>query len=107
MSKQYEVTIKSGLNPVHPGEVLREELEYCGLSASALAKAMDVPTQRITEILDAERDITPDTAVRLGRYFDTTTQFWLNLQQTHSRNCRSTTRAKKLAPKARALSLKS
>ena len=106
MSKQCEVTIKNGLNPVHPGEVLREELEYCGLSASALAKAMDVPTQRITEILDAERDITPDTALRLGRYFDTTTQFWLNLQ-THSRSCRSTTRAKKLAPKARALSLKS
>ena len=68
--------------PVHPGEVLREELDAIGLSASALAKAVDVPVNRITAILNGDRGITADTALRLGRYFDTTAQFWLNLQQT-------------------------
>ena len=76
------MTIKNGMRPVHPGEVLREELETLGLSASALAKAIDVPANRVTAILNAERGITADTALRLSRYFDTTAQFWLNLQQT-------------------------
>ena len=76
------MTIKNGMNPVHPGEVLREELDALGLSANALAKAIDVPANRVTAILNAERGITADTALRLGRYFDTTAQFWLNLQQT-------------------------
>ena len=76
------MTIKSGMNPVHPGEVLREELDDIGLSANALAKAIDVPVNRITAILNGDRGITADTALRLGRYFDTTAQFWLNLQQT-------------------------
>ena len=68
--------------PVHPGAVLREELDELGLSANALAKAIDVPANRVTAILNAERGITADTALRLGRYFDTSAQFWLNLQQT-------------------------
>ena len=72
---------KSGMNPVHPGEVLREELDELGASANALAKAIDVPTNRVTAILNGERGVTADTALRLGRYFDTTAQFWLNLQQ--------------------------
>ena len=76
------MTIKNGMNPVHPGEVLREELDVLGLSANALAKAIDVPANRVTAILNAERGITADTALRLGRYFGTTAQFWLNLQQT-------------------------
>ena len=76
------MTIKSGMNPVHPGLVLREELDDLGLSANALAKAIDVPANRVTAILNAERGITDDTALRLGCYFDTTAQFWLNLQQT-------------------------
>ncbi len=76
------MTTKSGMAPVHPGEVLREELGDIGLSASALAKAIDVPVNRVTAILNGDRGITADTALRLGRYFDTTTQFWLNLQQT-------------------------
>ena len=76
------MTIKNGMMPVHPGEVLREELDTLGLSANALAKAIDVPANRVTAILNAERGITADTALRLGRYFDTTAQFWLNLQQT-------------------------
>ena len=76
------MTTKSGMAPVHPGEVLREELDDIGLSANALAKAIDVPVNRITAILNGDRGITADTALRLGRYFDTTAQFWLNLQQT-------------------------
>ena len=75
------MTTKSGMTPVHPGEVLREELSDIGLSANALAKAIDVPVTRITAILNGDRGITADTALRLGRYFDTTAQFWLNLQQ--------------------------
>ena len=73
---------KSGMKPVHPGEVLREELDELGISANALAKAIDVPTNRVTAILNGERGVTADTALRLGRYFDTTARFWLNLQQT-------------------------
>lgn len=76
------MTIKNGMSPVHPGLVLREELDDRGLSADALAKAIDVPASRVETILNAERNITADTAQRLGRYFDTTAQFWLNLQQT-------------------------
>ena len=76
------MTTKSGMAPVHPGEVLREELDDVGLSASSLAKAIGVPINRITAILNGGRGITADTALRLGRYFDTTTRFWLNLQQT-------------------------
>lgn len=76
------MTIKSGMRPVHPGEVLREELDDLGISANALAKAVDVPVNRITAILNGERGVSADTALRLGRYFDTTAQFWMNLQQT-------------------------
>lgn len=75
------MAFKSGMNPVHPGIVLREELDDIGLSANALAKAIGVPANRVTAILNGERGITADTALRLGRYFDTTAQFWLNLQQ--------------------------
>ena len=76
------MTIKSGMAPVHPGEILREELNDLGLSARALAKAIGVPANRVTAILNGDRGITADTALRLARYFDTTAQFWLNLQQT-------------------------
>jgi antitoxin HigA-1 len=65
----------------HPGEVLREEhLVPPGLSARALAKEPGVPANRLTEIT---RDVTADTAVRLGRYFGTDPRFWLNLQAAH------------------------
>lgn len=74
-------TIKSGMDPVHPGLLLREELDELGLSASALASAIDVPADRVAEILDAERGVDANLAMRLGRYFNTTARFWLNLQQ--------------------------
>ena len=69
------------MRPVHPGEILREELDEIGLSANALAKALDVPTNRITAILNGQRGITADTALRLSRYFGTTPQMWQNLQK--------------------------
>ena len=68
----------------HPGEVLREEyLVPLGLSARALAKELDVPANRLTEIMRGTRDVTADTAIRLGRYFRTDPRFWLNLQAAH------------------------
>ena len=69
------------LPPIHPGEILREEfLEPFGLSASALARHIEVPTNRVTEILNAERSVSADTAMRLSRAFNTTPEFWMNLQ---------------------------
>jgi addiction module HigA family antidote len=68
----------------HPGEVLREEyLVPLGLSARALAKALGVPPNRLTEIMRGTRDVTADTAIRLGRYFGTDPRFWLNLQAAY------------------------
>ena len=68
----------------HPGEVLREEfLVPLGLSARALAKQLDVPPNRLTEIMRGARDVSADTAIRLGRYFGTDPRFWLNLQAAH------------------------
>lgn len=67
----------------HPGEILREEFMIpLGLSANALARALGVPPNRITAIIAAEnpRAVTPDTALRLARYFGTTPELWLNLQ---------------------------
>ncbi len=72
------------LRPVHPGEILREEfMEPLGLSANRLALELHVPAPRINDIVREERGITPDTALRLGRYFHTTAQFWMNLQSAH------------------------
>lgn len=68
----------------HPGEVLREEfLGPLGLTVNALATALRVPANRIGGIVKGERSVTPDTAMRLGRYFGTTAEFWLNLQTMH------------------------
>ena len=70
--------------PVTPGEILREDfMEPFGLSANALAKALHVPPNRITAILNGNRAITADTALRLARYFRTTPQSWLNLQKNY------------------------
>ena len=73
--------VKNGMRPVHPGEVLRDELDALGLSANALAKALSVPVNRITLILNGQRGVSADTALRLARYFGTTPQLWLNLQK--------------------------
>ena len=73
---------RNGMRPVHPGEILREELEEVGLSANALSKALGVPVNRVTMILNGQRGVSADTALRLARYFGTTPQLWLNLQKT-------------------------
>ena len=75
------MSVSGGMRPVHPGEILGEELQELGLSANALAKALGVPTNRITAILKGQRGITADTALRLSRYFGTTPQLWQNLQK--------------------------
>ena len=68
--------------PVHPGEVLREEfLKPLGLTQRDLAKALGIPYQRINEIVRGKRGVTPSTALRLARFFGTTPQFWLRLQE--------------------------
>ena len=68
----------------HPGEVLAEEfLQPLGLSASALASAIGVPSNRISDIVRGRRDVSADTAIRLGRYFEVDPRFWLNLQIAH------------------------
>jgi addiction module HigA family antidote len=69
------------LPPIHPGEILREEfLEPMGISQYRLAKDISVPPRRINEIVHGKRSITADTALRLGRFFGMSAQFWLNLQ---------------------------
>ena len=73
---------RNGKRSVHPGEILREELETLGLSANALSKVLGVPVDRITMILNGQRGVSADTALRLARYFGTTPQLWLNLQKT-------------------------
>jgi antitoxin HigA-1 len=65
---------------IHPGEHLAEELKELGMSAAALARNLDVPTNRITGILNGQRAITGDTALRLAHFFGTSAEFWLNLQ---------------------------
>ncbi len=78
---------KNGMRPVHPGEVLREELEALGVSANALSKALDVPMKRVTMILEGQQRVTADIALRLARYFGTTPQIWLDLQKTWELRC--------------------
>ena len=73
--------VQNGMRPVHPGEILRDELAALGLSANALSKQLGVPVNRITMILNGTRGISADSALRLARYFGTTPQVWLNLQK--------------------------
>jgi antitoxin HigA-1 len=68
------------LRPVHPGETLGEELEVRGISAHAFALKLRVPANRITEIINGKRGISAETALRLGRYFGNSAEFWMRLQ---------------------------
>jgi addiction module HigA family antidote len=74
--------VKFGLE-VHPGEILREQMEELALSANALAAKLAVPANRISAIVRGSRGITADTALRLGRFFGQTPEFWMNLQRTY------------------------
>jgi addiction module HigA family antidote len=69
--------------PIHPGEHLAEVLEELGMSAAEFARQLDVPTNRITGILKGQRTVTADTALRLGHWFGTSAEFWLNLQKLY------------------------
>lgn len=69
--------------PIHPGEHLGEELRELGISSAALARDIEVPVNRITAILNGQRGITADTALRLGHWFGTSAVFWMNLQQLY------------------------
>jgi addiction module HigA family antidote len=72
------------LPPVHPGEVLREEfMAPLGISINALARDLHVPVSRVSKIVNEERGITADTAMRAARYFGTSAEFWLNLQSRY------------------------
>ena len=69
--------------PIHPGETLREDLDALGMSAAELARRIEVPVNRISQILNGRRAVTGDTALRLGRFFGTSGEFWLNLQKLY------------------------
>ena len=69
--------------PIHPGEILGEELAELGMSAAQLARSIHVPSNRVSQILAGRRSISDDTALRLGRWFGTGPQLWLNLQKAY------------------------
>jgi addiction module HigA family antidote len=69
--------------PIHPGEILSDELEEIGLSAKRLADVIQVPPNRLYQILGGKRNMTADTALRLGQYFGTSADFWMNLQSAY------------------------
>lgn len=69
--------------PIHPGEILAEELAEIDMTAVELARRIDVPDNRIYQIIHGKRTITADTALRLGKFFNTTAEYWLNLQKLY------------------------
>lgn len=75
--------IACGMRPIHPGEILRDELAELALSARAFARALDIPVNRVTQILREQRGVSADTALRLGRWFGTSPEFWMDLQSDY------------------------
>ena len=69
--------------PIHPGEILKDDLNEIGISAAELARQLRVPENRISEVIRGRRNITADTALRLGRWFGMSADFWMNLQKTY------------------------
>jgi antitoxin HigA-1 len=69
--------------PIHPGEILADELTEIGISAAELARLIEVPANRVSQIIAGKRAITADTALRLAQYFGTAAEFWMNLQKTY------------------------
>jgi addiction module HigA family antidote len=68
---------------IHPGEILADELEELGVTPTELSRQINVPPNRITQIIKGQRNVTGDTALRLGHWFGTSAQFWLNLQSAY------------------------
>lgn len=82
---------------IHPGETLREDLEALSMSAAALARQIDVPVNRITEIMNGQRAVTGDTALRLAHFFGTSAEFWLNLQKLYELRLAEQTKGSEIA----------
>ncbi len=94
------------MRPIHPGEILREEfLTPLDMTAHALAMALHVPAPRVNDIVRERRAVTPDTALRLARYFDTTAQFWLNLQSSFDLKQTEIAAGRKIADEVRPMAL--
>lgn len=90
--------VTSVLPPVHPGEILREEyLGPFGLSAGALAKRLRVPRTRIERLATEQTPVTPDTALRLAKYFRTTPEFWMSMQASFDLKTEAAAKAKELS----------
>ena len=92
---------------IHPGEILAEELGEIAVTPTELARQLRVPANRITQVIQGKRSITGDTALRLGHWFGTSAQFWLNLQGAYDIRMAGETAGKEIAklPKRRATSL--
>lgn len=75
------MTVKNGMRPAHPGEILREEMEVLDLSANPLSNALNVPVNRMTLIINGQRGVSADLALRLSRFFGTTPNLGINLQK--------------------------
>lgn len=97
------MSMKNGMRPVHPGEILRDEFEELGLSADAMAQALDVPANRVSAILKGQRGVTADTALRLSRFFGTTPQVRMNLQKTYELRVAENESGKVIAKKVKPL----
>jgi antitoxin HigA-1 len=88
---------KNGMRPVHPGDVLREDyLKPLEMSVNALAKQLGIPTSRLNDIVLKRRGVTPDTAMRLARYFGGDARSWLNLQTAHDLRVAEIAKAKEI-----------
>jgi addiction module HigA family antidote len=87
MSKSSTTTNRKKLPPVHAGLILAEDLRDAGLSMNQLAKALQVPMNRISAIINGRRGITGDTAIRLARYWGTSAEYWMNLQCRYELDC--------------------
>lgn len=92
------MAFRNGMRPVHPGEVLREDfLAPLSMSVNALARALGVPTPRINDVVRERRSISPDTAMRLARYFGGDARSWLNLQTAYDLRVAERASAKEIA----------
>ena len=82
--------------PIHPGEFLADELEEIGMTRTELSRQIDVPLNRISQLIRGKRDLTADTALRLGRFFGTGPELWLNLQKAYELDKAKTTLGNKI-----------
>ena len=72
-----------GRTPIHPGKILKDELDEIGISVAELARQLNVPENRMSEVIRGRRNISADTALRLSRWFGTSSEFWMNLQKNY------------------------